>query len=191
MHTRTRRAFRFFNRGMLLLWRLGLGGWVNAWPSVGGRIMVLGHYGRASGRLYRTPVNYAERNGDLYCVAGFGRQSDWYRNVLARPDIDVWLPDGRWQGHAVDCSADPDRLARIRDVLIASGWAAVFAGVNPRRCSDAALEAATADYCVLRILRTAPLSGPGGPGDLLWVWPDAAAMLLPLGRLAVWRRRRP
>ena len=73
-----RQGFKCFNRVMLTLWRLGLGGWVNLWPSVVGRIMVVVHRGRKTGKRYQTPVNYAIVDGELYCVAGFGGISDWY-----------------------------------------------------------------------------------------------------------------
>ena len=43
-----------------------------------------------------------------------------------------------------------------------------------------------ADYRLLRIRRQAARTGPGGPGDLSWVWPLATMVLLPL----VLRRRR-
>ena len=38
-----RSFFKRFNRFMLLLWQLGLGPWVNFWPDVTGRIMVIVH----------------------------------------------------------------------------------------------------------------------------------------------------
>ena len=49
-----RMAFKLLNRFMVPLWRLGLGGWLNSWPAVGGRLMVLVHRVRRSGREYRT-----------------------------------------------------------------------------------------------------------------------------------------
>ncbi|MGB9897948.1 MAG: hypothetical protein ACPLTO_08595, partial [Thermanaerothrix sp.] len=75
------RLFRSFNRFMVLLWRLGLGPWFNFWPTLSGRILVLVHSGRRSGKRYYTPLNYALRNGEIYCVAGFGPTCDWYRNL--------------------------------------------------------------------------------------------------------------
>ncbi|MDJ0792587.1 MAG: hypothetical protein QNJ71_11890, partial [Acidimicrobiia bacterium] len=53
-----RRAFKTLNRSMVLMWRLGLGRWAESWPAVGGRILVLEHVGRSSGRRYRTPLNF-------------------------------------------------------------------------------------------------------------------------------------
>ena len=173
-----RQGFRRFNRFMLLLWRLGLGGWVNAWPSVGGRIMVLMQRGRKTGLLRRTPVNYAIIDGDVYCTAGFGGGSDWYRNLMADPQVEVWLPDGWWAGEAEDIAETPDRLSLLRQVLIASGFAARAAGLDPTAMSDDALAASTDSYRLVRIRRTEARTGPGGPGDLAWVWP-AIVFLLP------------
>lgn len=183
-----RRAFKQFNRFMVLLWRLGLGRMINLSPTYGGRMMVLTHSGRKSGRVYRTPVNYAEINGDIYCTAGFGSVSDWYRNALVQPQVELWLPGGRWSAVAEDVSSRPDRLVLLREVLVASGFAARAAGVNPRTMSDSELAEATDAYRLLRLERLATLSGPGGPGDLVWMWPVGGAVLLAVAGL-VWRRR--
>lgn len=181
-----RQSFKRFNPFMVALFRLGLAPMVNAWPAAGGRIMVLTHIGRKTGRVRRTPVNYELAGGDVYCLAGFGRGADWYRNVLAQPAVEVWLPEGWWAGEAEDASDAPDRVALLRAVLLASGFAAPAAGLDPRTMSDAALAAATAEYRLIRIRRTAARTGPGGPGDLAWIWPLTALALLPLAL----RRRR-
>lgn len=133
---RLRRFFQTFNRCMLALWRIGDGRLLNAWPAVGGRIMVLGHTGRRSGRRLHSPLNYAEHDGSVYCTAGFGSRADWYRNLLADPHVEVWLPGRRWRGIARDAGRDPDAVDRLRRVLVASGFAAYAAGLNPRRMSD-------------------------------------------------------
>jgi deazaflavin-dependent oxidoreductase (nitroreductase family) len=170
--------FRHLNRFMLVLWRLGLGGWVNGWPSVGGRILVLTHVGRRTGIRRRTPLNYAIVDGDVYCTAGFGSGSDWYRNVLANPEVEIWLPDGWWAGTASDLSDSESRIELLRKVLIGSGFAAWLAGIRPRTDPDEKLAASTAAYRLLRIRRSHGLTGRGGPGDLAWVWPLATVVLL-------------
>ena len=175
-----RQFFKGFNRFMLYMWRLGLGKWVNAWPERGGQIMVLSHIGRKSGLQRRTPLNYALIDGDLYCTAGFGRLSDWYRNIKVNPAVEVWLPEGWWNGEAEDVSESADRLSLMRDVLVGSGFAAEAAGIYPKTMSDDELAEATAKYRLLRIRRTAARTGAGGPGDLAWVWPVATLLLLPL-----------
>ena len=177
---RLRKGFKYFNRFMLLMWRLGLGSWVNAWPGVTGRIMVITHLGRKSGLPHRTPVNYVLVDGDIYCTAGFGKISDWYRNIRAQPRVEVWLPGGWWAGEAEDISASPDRLVYLRQVLIASGFAARAEGIDPLQISDEDLDQATQSYRLVRIRRAAACTGPGGPGEWAWIWPITTLILLPL-----------
>jgi deazaflavin-dependent oxidoreductase (nitroreductase family) len=185
---RMRQGFKLLNRFMLLQWRLGLGGFVNIWPPVIGRIMVITQRGRKSGLLRRTPVNYAIVDGDIYCTAGFGQVSDWYRNIRADPRVEVWLPDGWWVGVTEEIDQqNPQWLPLLRQVLVASGFAAYAAGIHPHHISDAELQQVAAEYRLLRIRRTEARTGRGGPGELSWVWPLMVMVLLPL---ALRRRRR-
>ncbi len=174
-----RRSFHSFNKFMLMLFRLGLGSYGNG-TRWGGWIMVLGQRGRKTGLLRRTPLNYAIVDDDVYCLAGFGAKADWYRNVIANPEVELWLVEGRWAGVAEDVSDDPARLELLRRVLVASGFASYAAGIDPEKMDDATLDSLTKDYRLVRIQRSEALTGPGGPGDLAWVWPLATAVLLPL-----------
>jgi deazaflavin-dependent oxidoreductase (nitroreductase family) len=176
---RLRLALWYLNRLMILLWRLGLGGWGNG-TAFTGWVMVLGHTGRKSGRRRLTPVNYAIIDGDIYCTAGFGARSDWYRNICNNPLVEIWLPRGRWAGMAEDLSNAPDRLEKLRRVIIASGFAGPLFGVNASRLDDQELDAATKAYRLIRIRRYEALTGPDGPGDLAWIWPLATFGLLAL-----------
>ena len=184
---RLRQGFRLLNRFMLLMWRLGLGSWFNVWPEVSGRVMVIAHTGRKTGLRRFAPVNYAIVDGEIYCTAAFGARADWYRNVLAAPKVEVWLPDGWWAGVVEEVADTDSRLILMREVLIGSGIVAPMFGFHPKTMTDEELEAATATYRLLRVRRTEARTGPGGPGDLAWVWPVAAFLLLPL---ALFRRRR-
>jgi deazaflavin-dependent oxidoreductase (nitroreductase family) len=175
-----RRAFKQFNRFTLLLWRLGIGPWMGAWPPVTGQFFVLVHTGRKTGLQRRTPLNYALVDGELYCAAGFGAVADWYRNVKANPHVEVWLGNGWWEGVAEEITDPAQRLLLLRAVLKGSGFAALLAGIDPHRMPDDELEAACRGYCVLRVRRTAARTGDGGPGDLAWVWPAVAFGLLGL-----------
>ncbi|MBK8900530.1 MAG: nitroreductase family deazaflavin-dependent oxidoreductase [Anaerolineaceae bacterium] len=170
-----RQMFRRFNRFMLLMWRLGLGRFINIWPDVGGRIMVIQHIGRKTGQVRQTPVNYAEVGGEIYCTAGFGAVSHWYRNLMAQPQVEIWLPDGRHHAHATDITDEPNTLPILRQVLINSGFAAYAAGIHPKTMSDAELAVTAASYRLIRFTRQQP--APGG-ADLMWVWPVAAVLLL-------------
>ena len=178
---------RYLNPFMLLMWRLGLGPWINLWPKVGGRILVITHQGRRTGRWRCTPVNYALVDGEIYCTVGFGVVSDWYRNLAVNPNVEVWLPDGWWAGVVEDISDSPWRLPLLRQVLIGSGGVTYLAGIDPVNLTDEALHAVTSKYRLLHIWRTEARTGRGGPGDLAWVWPAATMILLPL---LLFRRRR-
>lgn len=180
-----RRAFRSFNRGMVLMWRLGLGRFSGIWPEVFGRLMVVEHTGRRSGAAYLTPLNYTQVGEDIYCVAAFGERTDWYRNILSGVLVAVWLPEGRWVGTMTDVSDHPDRMARMRAVLIDAGFAAHAFGLHPRSMSEQELDETTRNYRLVRIRLASPAPTARGPGDLKWVW-----LPLALSALVLWQRQR-
>ncbi len=183
----TREAFKLLNTFMLLVWRLGLGPFIQSAP--GGYIMVLGTTGHKSGLRRLAPVNFA-RDGDVvYCLPGFGARTHWYRNLKANPNCEVWLPDGWWTGAAEEVADAQERLTLLRRVLVRSGFAArLVEGVDPRYMSDDHLRELGARYDkVMRIRLAAPRTGPGGPGELAWVWPVWGTALL-LGWLLKRRR---
>ena len=145
-----RRFFHGMNHFMLFMWKIGLGRLFNAWPSVGGCIMVIRHRGRKSGKEYFTPVNYALVDNQIYCTAGFGSHTDWYRNVLANPDVQLWLPEGRRLAHACDVSDSPNRVSLLRAITIASGLAGPLLGVDQRKLTDERLAEIGKDYRLIR-----------------------------------------
>ncbi len=175
-----RNIFKFLNKFMICMWRLGLGGIINIWPDVIGRIMIITHVGRVSGRRYQTPVNFTIIDGDIYCTAGFGKDADWFRNLQVNPQVEVWLPHSWWTGVSEDVSEAEQRLPILREVLIASGFAAYAAGINPRKISSQELDLVTAQYRLIRIRRIKARTGQMGPGDLAWIWPLTTLLLLPL-----------
>ena len=176
------------NRGMVLMWRLGLGRWADAWPSVGGRILVVEHRGRTSGNRYLTPLNFTPDGGSCVCLAAFGTRSDWYRNAMAAERVVVWLPDGMWTAHPTDATEDPGSLDLIRRVLIDSGFAARAVGLKPRAMTDDEVAAATADYRLVRLDLIDRCDR--SPADLWWVWLPVAAGMGFAGVACRVRRRR-
>ena len=175
---RLRRGFKVFNCFMVGLWRLGLGGWVNFSPRVGGQILVITHKGRHSRKQYRTPVNYAVVNDEIYCTAGFGSKADWYRNVLANPQVELWMPDGWWVGTAEDASSHPQAKEILRQVLIASGFVSRLFDLDPRTMQPEELDELLNTYRIMRLRPRAARTGKDGPGELAWVWPLTTFLLL-------------
>jgi deazaflavin-dependent oxidoreductase (nitroreductase family) len=141
-----RKVFHAMNRFIVLMWKMGLGKAINIWPAGFGRIMIIRHRGRKSGKEYLTPVNYAIVDGEIYCAAGFGSISDWYRNMLAYPRVELWLPDGKNIYCAEDVSHSQQRLFLLRQVIIASGFAARLFGISEKKLSDAQLDATSTEY---------------------------------------------
>jgi deazaflavin-dependent oxidoreductase (nitroreductase family) len=73
-------------RGPVYLYRWRLG-WL-----FGKRLMLLTHTGRRSGRRWQTVlevVDYRKEGPEVVVVNGFGRDSDWVRNIEARPGEEV------------------------------------------------------------------------------------------------------
>jgi deazaflavin-dependent oxidoreductase (nitroreductase family) len=176
-----RKAFRLMNRYLMIpMWRLGLYHWFGVWAEGFGKIMVITHTGRKTSQKRQSPVNFAEVDGALYCTAGFGEKTDWYRNILHNPQVEVWLPDGSWYAAvAEDASGDEKRLAILRQVMINSGFAArLFEGIDAKAISDEEIGALLETYRLVRIRRTAACTGPGGPGEFVWVWPLLVFLLL-------------
>jgi len=69
----------------LLLYRIGLGGLMAK------STLVLTTTGRRSGRPRATPVNYWEAGDVFYALAGSGTYADWYRNLVAQPEVEVQI----------------------------------------------------------------------------------------------------
>lgn len=166
-------TFKQWNKVMVWMWKLGLGRFINMRPDEIGQIMVLLHTGRKSGQTRYTPLNYALIEEDVYCMAGFGSGAQWYKNVSANPQVEIWLPDGWWAGVAEEVTERDDHLQILRAVLQASGFAASeFEGIDPDTITDEELAKLMEenDYRLMRIERTAERSGEGGPGEYAWVW---------------------
>lgn len=163
-----RRVFWFLNKFFMVpMFRLGFG------PIVGnpfsGYIMVIKNIGRISGKTRYVPVNYCIYHGDLYCLAGFGKVSDWYKNILANPNIEVIHPDGPLAGFAEVIQDADNRAVLIRMILKNSGFAGFFEGFNPFTISDEELERKLGDRPLIRIRPTGLGNGASDPAGWMWL----------------------
>jgi len=147
-----RRVFHAMNPFMVFMLKIGMGWMMEIIPSVSGRIMVIKHHGRKSGKEYLTPVNYASVDGEVYCTAGFGSGSDWYKNMMVNPDIEILLIKGWLKARAEDVSDVPNRLFLLRQVLIGAGFAAPLFGINPRKVNDKQLDTLSKEYRLVHFI---------------------------------------
>lgn len=163
-----RRSFRYLNKYFMVpAFRLGLGPLMGS--PFGGYIMVLKTIGRKTGQVRYSPVNYAILNGNVYCLAGWGKIADWYRNLRANPNIELILPGGALAGVAEEVT-DPDESLRVvRQVLKNSGFAGFAFGFNAFTISDEELREKTQGLPLIRIRPTGIGSGASDPGGWMWV----------------------
>jgi deazaflavin-dependent oxidoreductase (nitroreductase family) len=163
-----RKIFWFLNKFIMVpIFRLGLGGiFVNPFS---GFIMVLKVVGRKSGKVRYAPVNYAIYQGAIWCISGGRKTSDWYKNMLATPDIEVIMPGGGVFGHVTEESDPEIRRVVIRQVLMNAGFAGFFEGYNPWKINDEELRIKTEDLPLLKITPQGIGNGASDPGGWVWV----------------------
>jgi deazaflavin-dependent oxidoreductase (nitroreductase family) len=84
---------------------------------LGHRFLMLTHRGRRSGRLYQTVLEVlrwdAERE-EAIVMSGFGRQAQWYRNVIAGGAAEVHVGRDRFTPVVRSLGAD-DAVAELSD----------------------------------------------------------------------------
>jgi len=184
-----RRVFGVLNRYWWVpIMRSGLGP-LFATP-IGGYIMLLKTTGRKSGKTRYAPLDYAIIDGSVYCIAGFGVGTHWYRNIEANPRVEVILPSGSFSGVAETVIDDSERIRALRQVGISGGIPGFGLGVNPRTASDEALREHGATVPVVRVRPTGIGSGPADPGGWMWVVAQGAIALVAVRWVArrLWHR---
>ena len=116
-------------RGMLrlllrlppLLYRRGLA------RRMGPRFLLPTTTGRRTGLARTVGLNYARDGHTVYVISAFGR-TDWYRNLVAHPVVEVQVGTERWRGLARPVS---DSIERERAGELFSDQAAVGQGPPP------------------------------------------------------------
>ena len=149
-----------------------------------GYLLVLRTRGRRTGLVRAAPLGYVVLDGAIYCCAGFGETTAWYRNVLADSSVEVVLPGRTLRGTAVPVSA-PDEWIRAYRALIASlGVVGRWTVGDVRRLDDAELVAAHGGIPLVRITPSAFVLGPLDPGGRFWLvpWLASAVLTWRLGR---------
>jgi deazaflavin-dependent oxidoreductase (nitroreductase family) len=67
---------------------------------LGHRFACITHRGRRSGQLHQTvleTLRFEPRTGKLIVASAWGGRTDWYRNILACPALEIWIGRHRYQ----------------------------------------------------------------------------------------------
>ena len=149
------------------LWRLGLGPWL-------GRLFILiTHTGRKSGLPRRTLVELHRIDGKTYAPSGFGRRSQWYRNIEVDPRVTIQTAAGTESCIAIRVTNDKEMLALLHEMGASAGQ-----GILKRYLKSLDIEPTDADILAKKDriywLRFDPTDEPTPlplKADLIWVWP--------------------
>ncbi len=102
------------NRFVVLLYRIGLLPLLGAGKST----MLLITRGRKTNRIRRFPVGYFRIDGNVYLLSGWGRDSNWYKNLRANPN-EVQLQIGfRTFPVQAQILEDPAEIKRTIECLV-------------------------------------------------------------------------
>jgi deazaflavin-dependent oxidoreductase (nitroreductase family) len=182
--------FKSLNRWFMVpLTRAGLGAWVSS--PVGGYMVLLRVRGRRTGLVRETPVNYVVRDGSAWVLAGFGERTEWYRNLLADPMVEMVLPARPPIPAVADVVWDPAiRSVLVPEILRSTIGPTLGAGMNPWRTPD---QAVADDMGWVPLVRLTPVGltlepGPDDPGGTAWIWRQVLVVLVTLGAVRVLRR---
>lgn len=160
----------------ILLYRLGMG------VFIGRLFMVLTTTGRRSGQPRRTAIEFHEFEGKPTVMSGWGKKTDWYRNLQANPLATVQT----WRGAQ---SVRARRIDSEEELRRAFAWAQS----NPTMRTMmklAGLEMTPEQFIAEKerftLVTFEPTDEPTPPplkADLVWVW----AIALPVCLWLVWR----
>jgi len=65
----------------------------------GGRVFMIVHHGRKSGRRYVSGLEVlVRREGELFVYSAWGTRADWYRNIEAGGVDELWIGRERYPG---------------------------------------------------------------------------------------------
>jgi deazaflavin-dependent oxidoreductase (nitroreductase family) len=181
------RSFLFVNRWLMVpALRAGLGPLFS--NPVTGSLMILRTRGRGSGLWRDAPLGYVIRDGAVYCCAGFGRTTQWLRNIEADPRVEVVLPAGALAGTAEEVSDPVEWAPAMRALLASMGPIGRWTAGDVRAMTDDELLAHAAGVSLVRVRATGLAGGPFDPGGSGWMVVNGTLLLVVAG--AVLRRVR-
>lgn len=102
-------------------------------------ILLLTTIGRKSGLPRVTPLQYEEENDIVYIASARGRKADWYRNIVANPNVLVQIKTHFFRGQAFPIN-DPSHIANFLELrlrnhprMVSAMLRAEGLSINPNR----------------------------------------------------------
>jgi deazaflavin-dependent oxidoreductase (nitroreductase family) len=95
-----------------LAYAIGLG------PLLGRYVLLLTTIGRKSGLKRVTPLQYEEQNGVIYVGAARGAKADWFRNIVANPQVVVRVRNRQFSAQA-EAITDTKQIADFLELRLA------------------------------------------------------------------------
>jgi deazaflavin-dependent oxidoreductase (nitroreductase family) len=80
-------------------------------------VLILTTQGRKSGLPRCTPLQFEEIDGVYYVASARGVQADWYRNILANPNVEIQIQESHFQARAETIS-DPAHIADFLEIRL-------------------------------------------------------------------------
>lgn len=152
-------------RWPLLLWRLGLARWHPA------NFLVLTTTGRKSGKPRHTMLEHSRMGDTVYLSSGWGRRTQWYKNICADSLVTVKTTKGEVFFGRVSSVEDDAELAALFEQM--QGNSPVWDAYLESWGIEDKAEDFVAKKDRLCVLRVDPSDQPGPPSmasDLVWVW---------------------
>jgi hypothetical protein len=127
------------------------------------------------------PLGYTIVGEHVYCVAGFGRKTHWFQNMLADPKVEVILPSRAFSGLAEEVTDADERRRALPPLLRSMGAIAGMVGMgNPWRDTPEEIARKCEGMPLVRVRATGIAAGPEDPGGRYWLIPIVGGTLLTL-----------
>jgi deazaflavin-dependent oxidoreductase (nitroreductase family) len=104
----------------LIWWRMGLGPILSHEAFAGNKMLVLTSWGRKSRTPRHTVLSYVLVGGKIYVCSGWGAKSDWYKNIVANPDVTVQVGQNVYSAKARRVQ-DLDEYQQIAQEMFTTG----------------------------------------------------------------------
>ncbi len=164
----------------LLLWRTGMGPLLSHPKLRGSRMLALTTLGWKSGLPRHNMLSCASVGGKDYVCSGWGKRSDWVKNILANPQVTVQVGRKGYTARAHRVQ-DQEEFSLVAEEMFLTGGDSHFKPWLESYGIQYDLEDMITKRDRLYVFGFDPVEGPGPeplPADLRWIWLLLIALIL-------------